>query len=134
MNATDAELTEFLKNWHAFRKVSISLGSAPTYEGFIAQYRANHPVKELPTDDSKWFRKSIAEEMTRKELEDRLVEQNEIINQLRNNVNSLLEADEPKQVTDEQIEKRVSVCNDSLYPFGFVEGAKWMRDQLTKKG
>ena len=52
------------------------------------------------TGDSEWFRKSIAEEMTRKELEDRLVEQNGIINQLRNNVNSLLEADEPKQVTD----------------------------------
>lgn len=35
------------------------------------------------TDNSEWFRKSVAEEMTREELEDRLVEQNERIIELK---------------------------------------------------
>lgn len=42
-------------------------------------------------DDPKteWFRKSIAEEMTRKELEDRLVEQHEIIAQLKQEIDRI---------------------------------------------
>jgi len=96
-------LIDFLNSIRDYERESHnSIGFDERESGeFVDQYLSTHPVKELATDDSEWFRKSIAEEMTRKELEDRLVEQNEIINQLRNNVNSLLEADEPKQVTDE---------------------------------
>ena len=46
-------------------------------------------IGEEPFDSIKWWRKNIAEEMTRKELEDRVVEYHEEIYRLRNELEKL---------------------------------------------
>lgn len=59
----------------------------PYLDKFIEDHIRNNPFPNSHplevTDETEWFRKSIAEEMTRKELEDRLVEQHEIIIELK---------------------------------------------------
>lgn len=82
----------------------------PYLDKFIEDHIRNNPFPNSHplevTDETEWFRKSIAEEMTRKELEDRLVEQHEIIIELKQ---ALARHSEIKDVDDDEIKEEAEL-------------------------